>query len=382
MWKTLKDLYQNSSDQRKLALKDKLRRIKMKKGNTISTFLNKLTTCRDELRNLGITTVDDDMEEIRRSTQDGSSSKNDDTENLALESKARKGKEKASHSKLNSSHGGKKGDMSKVRCFNCHEMGHYATNCPSNNSKNGSSVGSEGEALDSEFEMEFTLIACMVSSMMGCVWYLDSGASFHTTGDKSLFNALEEKDLKMRIEMGDDERYSVSRVSTVAFQREHGAPIILTDVKYVPTLKKNLVSVAMLEDKGYDVVFNKGKAFLRHIATGQTKRIGIRVKNLYKLEVDDCAALSTKEELRQSQDIGELWHRQLGHLHHGALKIMQHISTGLPKGKLDQVDTCKGCTLVKYTKSSFHDRDSRAKAILERFHTGVCGPFSMASTAK
>jgi len=36
MWKTLKDLYQNSSDQRKLALKDKLRKIKCKKGDSIS----------------------------------------------------------------------------------------------------------------------------------------------------------------------------------------------------------------------------------------------------------------------------------------------------------------------------------------------------------
>jgi len=118
---------------------------------------------------------------------------------------------------------------------------------------------------------------------------------------------------------------------------------------------KNLVLVAMLEDKGYDVVFSKGKAFLRHIALGQTKRIGIQVKNIYKLEVDDYIALSTKEELVQSQDIGELWHVWLGHLHHGALKIMQHISTRLPKGKLDQVDKCKGRTLGKYTKSSFHD---------------------------
>ena len=50
----------------------------------------------------------------------------------------------------------------------------------------------------------------MVSSMVGCVWYLDSGASFHMTDDKSLFSTLEEKDLKMRIEMGDDERFSVS----------------------------------------------------------------------------------------------------------------------------------------------------------------------------
>jgi hypothetical protein len=35
MWKVLTDLFQNSSDHRKLALKDKLRKIKMEKGDTI-----------------------------------------------------------------------------------------------------------------------------------------------------------------------------------------------------------------------------------------------------------------------------------------------------------------------------------------------------------
>eukprot|EP00253_Pinus_taeda_P005090 PITA_05090 len=181
--------------------------------------------------------------------------------------------------------------------------------------------------------------------MVGCVWYLDSGASFHMYGDKNLFSTLEEKDLQMQIEMGDDRKYRVSGEGTVVFQREHEAPLTLTDVKYVPGLKKNLVSIAMLEDKGYVVAFSKGKIFLRHISIGKTKRIGIRVKNLYKLEVENYAALSSKAKLVQSQDIGELWNRILGHLHHGALKIMQHISTRLPKGKLEKMDTCKGCTL-------------------------------------
>jgi len=58
------------------------------------------------------------------------------------------------------------------------------------------------------------------------------------------------------------------------------------------------VSIALLEDKGCDVVFSKGKVFLRHISTRQTKQKGIRVKNLYKLEVDDCATLSSKVEMR------------------------------------------------------------------------------------
>ena len=57
----------------------------------------------------------------------------------------------------------------------------------------------------------------MVSSTVGCVWYLDSGASFHMTDNKSLFSTLEEKDLKMCIEMGDDGKYNVSEVGTISF---------------------------------------------------------------------------------------------------------------------------------------------------------------------
>eukprot|EP00253_Pinus_taeda_P035729 PITA_35729 len=263
-----------------------------------------------------------EWEEIRQSTKDGaSSSKHDDKKNLALASKANKGKGKASHSK--SSQGGKKFDKSNVRCFHCHELGHYANNCPKRKSKKkGSSKESDGDALASQFQMDFSLIARMVSSSMGCVWYLDSGASFHMSGDKNLFSTLKEKGLQIWIEMGDDGKYCVSGRGTIMFQREHGSPLTLSNVMYVPGLKKNLVSIVMLEDKGYDVVFSLGNIFLRHIGTGQTKQIGIRIKNLYMLQVEDCAALSSKAKEVHGKDIGELWHRRLGHLHHGALKIM------------------------------------------------------------
>jgi len=62
--------------------------------------------------------------------------------------------------------------------------------------------------------------------------------------------------------MGNYEKYSVSGEGTTVFQSEHEAHITLTNVKYVPRLNKYLVSIAMLEDKGYDVVFSKGKVFL------------------------------------------------------------------------------------------------------------------------
>ena len=55
----------------------------------------------------------------------------------------------------------------------------------------------------------------------------------------------------------------------------------------------------------------------------QTNNIGVQIKNLYKLEVGGYAAMVGKVEEVVSQDEGELWHRRLGHLHHGAFKILQ-----------------------------------------------------------
>jgi len=105
------------------------------------------------------------------------------------------------------------------------------------------------------------------------------------------------------------------------------------------------------------------------------------VKNLYKLNVDECVSLRKKAVKVKSRDVGELWHRRLGHLHHGSLKIMQHITTGLPIRALEQKNACKGCTFGKYTKSSFNDRDSKVHAILERIHSDVYGIFSTTSMA-
>jgi len=64
MWKALMDLFQNSSDHRKLALKDKLRKIKMEKGDTIRKYLTKFIQCCDELGSVGVTLSDDELVDL------------------------------------------------------------------------------------------------------------------------------------------------------------------------------------------------------------------------------------------------------------------------------------------------------------------------------
>ena len=61
MWKALTDLFQSKSDQRKLALKDKLRKIKMEKGASIPKYLTRFFQCRDELGSVGVTIDEEEL---------------------------------------------------------------------------------------------------------------------------------------------------------------------------------------------------------------------------------------------------------------------------------------------------------------------------------
>ena len=106
-----------------------------------------------------------------------------------MDGKAKKGKGKNSYSKFETGKEGKKRDMTKVNFFHCHDHGHYATNSPQKKKNNKKAPGATtGEALASQFELDFSLISCMTSTVMGSMRYFNSGAYFHMMGNKELFS--------------------------------------------------------------------------------------------------------------------------------------------------------------------------------------------------
>lgn len=123
------------------------------------------------------------------------------------------------------------------------------------------------------------------------------------TENKKSFSHLKEKDMHFQIELGDDGQYVARGVGTVYFQRESGNLLHLRDVLCVLGLRQNLVSVATVEDKGYDIIFNRSKAYLHHLAFGCKNQIGVRVKNLYNLQVEIDATLSSKARRPQSREV-------------------------------------------------------------------------------
>jgi len=225
--------------------------------------------------------------------------------------------------------------------------------------------------------MEEDCRACLSNTHNKDVWYIDSGASSHMTGHKHYFTHLEEKGFDFEILLGDDYAYHPKGIGTIKFERELGKPLHLSNVLYVPGLKKNIVSVSALEDKGYEVSFKERKAYIKPKDMGQGigEVIGIRKYKSYKLEFDSHYALATSNGSRDC----ELWHIHIAHLGHGVLNILGKIVTGMPSFSTEHHQVCKGCALGKYTRDPFPKSDHRSKGILDLIHIDICGPMSSLS---
>ena len=64
-----------------------------------------------------------------------------------------------------------------------------------------------------------------------------------------MFSELSQEGIDVEVVLGDDTFVIVFVCGTITFQRESMSPMTLRDMFFVPGLKKNLISVSMIEDR-------------------------------------------------------------------------------------------------------------------------------------
>ena len=117
------------------------------------------------------------------------------------------------------------------------------------------------------------------------IWLIDSGASKHMTGLKDSISNVQKKRFHTKVELGDNGTYAIEGIGSTSLKLESGWSLHLEEVLYVPGLKKNLLSVGVLEDKGYTVAFTKGKAIMWPLGGDMSSalEIGVKEGNVYHL---------------------------------------------------------------------------------------------------
>jgi hypothetical protein len=205
---------------------------------------------------------------------------------------------------------------------------------------------------------------------------IDSGASMHLTIFRDHLTNLVEKETNLHVVLGDDARYNVKGVGTSTFQLDSNMHLQLSEVLYVPVMKRNLVSIFSLEDKGYKVTFSEGNVLAWHKDShiNSARVIGVREIKLYRLIIRPVQAL-----LHDTIRLSELWHMRLAHIHYRALPALGKMVTSFPEILIQHKGVCRGCALGNNVKGSFLSSENRSKEILDLIHSDVCGPMTFAS---
>src|SRR5215813_7771683 len=149
----------------------------------------------------------------------------------------------------------------------------------------------------------------------------------------------------------------------------------LNNVLYIPSFRRNLISVSKLLDDGYSISFNNNLVIISRnrltIYTGNSEN------NLYVLRpLTHSTLLNTEmfkvekpktKRQRISQDDTYLWHLRLGHI--SLDQIDRLIKDGvLSQLKLGTLPVYKSCLEGKMTKRPFTGKVLRANQPLELIH--------------
>ena len=79
------------------------------------------------------------------------------------------------------------------------------------------------------------------------------------TGNQVRLSNLNEKRTSNKVELGDKNTYPVKGIGQASIKLKTSNNVHLSNVLYVPSLEKNLVSISCLEDKGNRIAFVDGK---------------------------------------------------------------------------------------------------------------------------
>ena len=219
-------------------------------------------------------------------------------------------------------------------------------------------------------------LACVSSVTSTDEWLCDSACSFHMCFRKEWFFNFTELDGGV-VYLTDNQPCKIAGIGSISLKNHDGSTRVLTDVRYIPKLEKNLISLGTLESKGFTIIMQNG--ILKVVSGALVVMKGIRRNNLYLYQGSTAVGTAVAvSEVDKVAEMSRLWHMRLGHAGERSLQTLA--MQGLLKGeKTCKLDFCEQCVLGKQKRVKFGTAIHNTKGILDYIHTDVWGPTKAAS---
>ena len=256
-------------------------------------------------------------------------------------------------------------NIEKIRCHHCKTKGHYRRDCEIFKEW----LRTKGRTNVYVCE-ESNLIEIPANS-----WWFDTGASVHITNSLHGFEKQKQANT-YNVFVGEGTRVAVESIGKIKLKLSSGFVLELTNVLYVPAMRRSLMSASKLIEEG--ITFIGNKECIKFFSKGSLIGKAFLHDHLWKMQ---CTLLdnglivlnTTAKRMHNFDNSYMLWHKRLGHISRDRIMQLSKLNF-IPALDFNSASECIDCMKGKTT--NFRKMDAkRSKNLLEIIHTDVCGPF-------
>ncbi|RVW21903.1 Retrovirus-related Pol polyprotein from transposon TNT 1-94 [Vitis vinifera] len=268
----------------------------------------------------------------------------------------RKGNSNQGTSNASVSSNAAKSEKFKGKCNFCHKIGHKQVDCFK--FKNWLEKKKKGEIVV-VVNLNANMIETNIVDVHANSWWLDTGATIHVTNSlQEMTNRRKPSKHEECVYMGDGSKVKVEFFGMIKLKLITKSFLLLHNVAFIPSLRRNLISVSSLDRHGYSFHFGGGKVdiFCNSVLIGN----GVLFGNLYSLSLhhgllSDSSSVNSVvgcKRARMNLSSSMLWHKRL------------------------DFETCVVCLKGKMTAKTRKEKIDRCGSTLDLIHTDICGPLS------